>query len=173
MKIETNLDKIRKLAQGKEAENWEFRAFLKNCALSAKQIDLMVQQLYQKVRLEIDCKVCMNCCKELQPVLDEEDIQNLAEGTGITIIQLKKQYLTRTQLESGYIFRGKPCPFLKANQCVCYQYRPKDCVTFPHLSKGGFVFRLIEMIENSSICPIVFNVCELLKEDLWARKKAI
>jgi Fe-S-cluster containining protein len=133
----------------------------------------MVQQLYQKVRLEIDCKICMNCCKELQPVLDEEDTKNIAEGTEITIIQLKKQYLTRTQPENGYIFKEKPCLFLKGSQCTYYKYRPKDCETFPHLSKGGFVFRLIEMIENSSICPLVFNVCELLKEDLWARKKAI
>ena len=162
--METNLDKIKKIAKEKEDENREFRAFLKNCDIPSKQIDLIVQHLYQKVRSEIDCKTCMNCCKELQPVLDEEDIKNLAECLGSSIMQLKKQYLFNSKGEAGYLFKKKPCPFLKDNLCLCYNNRPKDCITFPHLSKEGFVFRLLEIIENC--CPIVFNVYELLKKQI-------
>ena len=33
--------------------------------------------------------------------------------------------------------------------------------------EGNFVFRLWGVVENCSICPIVFNVYEQLKGELW------
>jgi Fe-S-cluster containining protein len=68
-----------------------------------------------------------------------------------------------------YEFRSIPCPFLKDNKCINYEYRPKDCQSYPHLQKEDFVFRLWGVIDNYSICPIVFNVFEILKKELWNR----
>ena len=38
---------------------------------------------------------------------------------------------------------------------------------FPHLHKEEFIFRLWGVVENCPICPIVFNVYEQLKDELW------
>jgi len=91
--METNLNKIRKLSKEKEDENWEFRSFLKGCDISEEKIDSIVHKLYQKVSSEIDCRTCANCCKEVQPVLDQEDIERFSKGSGISVAQFKDQYL--------------------------------------------------------------------------------
>ncbi|MCD6223503.1 MAG: hypothetical protein J7J73_01190 [Deltaproteobacteria bacterium] len=91
--METNLNKIRKLSKEKEDENWEFRSFLKGCDISEEKIDSIVHKSYQKVSSEIDCRTCANCCKEVQPVLDQEDIERFSKGSGISVAQFKDQYL--------------------------------------------------------------------------------
>lgn len=40
----------------------------------------------------------------------------------------------------------------------------ENCISYPHLHKKDFTSRLIGVIENCSVCPIVFNVYERLKE---------
>jgi len=52
--------------------------------MQPEKIDSIVNGLYKKISLQIDCKTCANCCKEMQPELENEDIINLAEGLGIT-----------------------------------------------------------------------------------------
>jgi len=45
--------------------------------------------------------------------------------------------------------------------------RPRACRSYPHLHKDHFRSRLIGVSGNYSIRPIVFNVYERLKADLW------
>ena len=56
--------------------------------------------------------------------------------------------------------------FLNDNKCTQYDSRPVNCALYPHLHKKDFVFRLIGVVNNYSICPIVFNVYEALKNKL-------
>lgn len=165
--METDLNKIKELSKKKEDENWEFRSFLKGCGISSKKIDSIVHKLYRKISSEIDCKTCANCCKEVQPVLDQEDIEKFSRGLGISVAQFKDQYLVKDKESEKFVFNKKPCHFLKDNLCSHYAYRPKDCISYPHLHKNGFIFRLINVINNYSICPIVFNVYENLKNKIW------
>ncbi|MCE8425550.1 MAG: YkgJ family cysteine cluster protein [Candidatus Methanoperedens sp.] len=164
--METDLNKIRKLSKEKEDENWEFRSFLKGCDISEEKIDSIVHELYQKVSSEIDCRTCANCCKEVQPVLDQEDIERFVKCSGISVAQFKDRYLVKDEGPEKFVFNKKPCPFLKDNLCSHYDFRPKDCRSYPHIHKRGFIFRLVNVIENSSICPIVFNVYESLKDEI-------
>jgi Fe-S-cluster containining protein len=164
--METDLNKIKKLSMKKEDENWEFRSFLKRCDVPSEEIDSIVHRLYQRVSSEMDCKTCANCCKEVQLVLVFEDIEKLSKGLGISISQFKNQYLVKDSESENHIFNMKPCPFLKANLCSCYAYRPEDCRSYPHLHKPDFVLRLINVIGNCSICPVVFNVYERLKNEM-------
>ena len=164
--METDINKIRKLSKENEDENWEFRSFLKGCDISEEKIDLIVHELYQKVSSEIDCRTCANCCKEVQPVLDQEDIERFSKCLGISGAQFKDLHLVKDEDPGKFVFDKKPCPFLKDNLCSHYNYRPKDCKSYPHLQKCGFVFRLFNVIGNCSICPIVFNVYEYLKDEL-------
>jgi len=55
--------------------------------------------------------------------------------------------------------------------CSQYKYCPDNCRSYPHLHKNDFVSRLINVIENIAICPIVFDVYEALKEEVWNNKK--
>jgi Fe-S-cluster containining protein len=168
MLIETNIEIIKKLSEKKDDENWRFRSFLKG--QSSGKIDSIVHTLNKEISAKIDCKICANCCKEVRPILDQEDIENFSKGLEILPDQFKDQYLIKDEEEPDkYTFNQSPCPFLKDNLCLNYSYRPECCKSFPHLHKKQLVFRLINVIDNCSVCPIVFSVYENLKRKVWRR----
>ena len=135
--------------------------------ISLKKLDSIIHRLYEQVSDQIDCNQCANFCKEVRPILNRADIKNFSKGLGISTTEFQEKYLTKDEESSGFIFNEIPCPFLKDNLCSNYDNRPKDCRSFPHLHKKDFVFRLIGVIDNCAICPIVYNVFELLKDELW------
>jgi len=158
------IDNIKKLSEEKSDENWKFRTFLKGC--DEKKIDRIVHRLYREISSEIDCNACANCCREISPVLKEKDIKRLSRGLKISDDLFEKKYLIKRENNEEYIFNKKPCPFLSGNLCSAYLYRPDDCRLYPHLHKKDFIFRLIDVIDNCSVCPIVFNVYERLKDEV-------
>jgi uncharacterized protein len=169
MAVETDIKKIKKISKKKERENWRFRSFLKGYDIEVEEMDSIVHRLNKQVSGKIDCTACANCCKEISPCLDKEDIERLSRGLGISPTNFSEQYLVEEDgnFSEKLIFNKKPCPFLKGNLCSQYEFRPEDCRSFPHLNKEEFVFRLIGVVENYGICPIVFNVYEQLKAELW------
>jgi len=167
---EKDLSRIRQLSEEKNDENWEFRSFLKNChGFSPEEIDRLTYRLYDEIASTIDCKECANCCREMRPVLNSLDIKRFAEGLNIPVVQFKKRYLLECE-GKGFWFKTTPCPFLSDNRCSQYSFRPEACRSFPHLHKKDFTSRLINVVDNYSICPIVFNVYEGLKSKLWRGK---
>ena len=164
--METDINKIKKISNQREKDNWEFRSYLKNCDRSDEEIDSIVHKLYRDIVSEINCQMCANCCKEMVPILDDEDIDKFSRGSGIPLPEFKSKYLIKDKGSNNYTFNKIPCPFLKEKSCSCYAYRPKDCVAYPHLHKNDFTSRLINVIGNCSICPIVFNVFEGLKNEI-------
>lgn len=171
MHIETDIERVRELAEAKEDQNWRFRTFLKSVDLSVKELDSIAHRHYKDIARQIDCGTCANCCKEVSPKLSEEDVTRLASCLGISPSELTAAYLRPTEDGDAYCFRQKPCPFLRNNRCTVYDARPDDCRSFPHLHKDEFVFRLIQVVNNCSVCPIVYNVFERLKEELQHSKR--
>lgn len=171
MKVETDLKIIKKAARKKWDENWEFRSFLKGYDIEVEELDAIVHRLYEAVNREIDCTACGNCCREISPILQNKDIERLSRGLGLHVDNFKERFLKKDDDEysEGFIFKKKPCTLLQGSLCSCYKLRPEDCRSFPHLHKADFVFRLIGVVENYEICPIVFNVYERLKAKLWHR----
>ena len=165
--IETDVNRIKRLSKQKEDENWDFRSFLKWCGTPSEEIDSIVHRLYQEVSSQIDCRTCANCCREVQPVLYQEDIERFSIGLGTSAARFRDQYLAREKGSEGYTFNEMPCPFLKDNLCIHYAHRPGNCVSYPHLHKKDLIFRLMNVIGNCSICPIVFSVYESLKSEIW------
>ena len=168
MVIENNLEYIKKMAEERVKENLEFRAFLKQLDIESKELDAIVHQIADEVSSQIDCKECANCCVQIKPALDNDDILEFALGLKMPVPRFTEQYLSQQNDNSPeYEFNVLPCPFLKDNLCSNYEHRPKDCRSYPHLHKEEIVFRLLGVVENYSICPIVFNVYEWLKAELW------
>jgi Fe-S-cluster containining protein len=136
--------------------------------MDTEALDAIVHQITAEVSSQIDCTKCANCCKQTRIVLDKDDISEFALGLKMSVSELKRKYLRlREDTSAKYEFHVVPCPFLKNDRCSNYEYRPKDCRSYPHLHKDEFVFRLWRVVENYSICPIVFNVYERLKAELW------
>ena len=165
--METDLKKIKQLGEKRDRENWEFRSFLKFVDLEPEELDSMVHEIYQDVSSQIDCTKCANCCKEMKPILKQQDIKRFSSGIDIPVKELKDKHIEKGEEPNEFYFNVKPCPFLKENLCTNYNFRPEDCRSFPHLDKGEFTSRLWTVVENYSICPIVFNVYEILKNKLW------
>jgi len=168
MDIEKNLHIIDRIAREKEEENWKFRSFLKQLDIDIEKLDAIVHQITTEVTSQIDCTECGNCCKHVRPELDTEDITRFATGLKMSIAKLQAKYLTQDEnTGSNQVFNSLPCPFLENNMCTNYECRPKACASYPHLDKDEFVFRLWSVVENYGICPIVFNVYNQLKIELW------
>lgn len=167
MKLERDIDRIKKISQEKEEENWSFRSFLKSSGIQPKKIDSTIHRLYRTISSQIDCQICGNCCREILPILKKKDIIDMASGLKMSVDKFKKQYLEKCEIEEGYSFNNNPCPFLKDNRCTVHGFRPDDCHSYPHLDKINFVSRTISVIKNCSVCPIVFNVYEKLKSEIW------
>jgi hypothetical protein len=168
MEITVDLEYIKKMATERKKENWEFRSFLKQHDLTSHEIDAIVHEIVDGVTSQIDCTQCANCCKQIRPVLDQEDISRFALGLKILASEFQDQYLCADdENPSKHNFNKLPCPFLKNDQCSNYDHRPEECRSYPHLHKNDFVSRLWGVVENYDICPIVFNVYEQVKIELW------
>ncbi len=167
MELETDLKRIARLAEEREDENWAFRSYLKMVEMTPEEMDALVHRHYEEVSNQIDCGACCNCCRVLLPTLSSSEIERLATGMNLSVEEVKERYLVKAEEGSDYTFNKKPCPLLSENRCTAGDYRPDDCHSFPNLHKDEFVFRLAQIVMNCSICPLVFNVYERLKEDLW------
>ncbi len=163
--LETNIKRIKELSERNEEENWGFRSFLKFCDTPPHRIDAIVHRLYKKMAAKIDCTKCGNCCKEILPILDEDDISRMAEGLNLSVEEFKKKYVEVDE-EKEFTFNARPCPLLEGTRCSVYETRPEVCRSYPHLHKKEFTCRLISVIGSLSICPIVFNVFNELKGEL-------
>ena len=166
MRLETDPKVVAKLAQKCEDANWRFRSFLKGLDMSIEELDSIVHKHYEDVSAQIDCCTCGNCCRNVLPILQDDDVTRLAEGLKLPKPELAKRFLT-TDEDGDLTFNNTPCPLLSGNRCGAYDHRPGVCRSFPHLHKEEFVFRLIQAVHNCSTCPIVYNIFERLKDELW------
>ena len=158
-----DLKKIEQLGKKRKSENFKFRSFLKG--QDSEKIDRIVHELNTYYSSKVDCTECGNCCIALQALINKNDLEKLALGLAISDSELKEKY-TEVDENGDLYFKHKPCSFLRDKKCEIYNFRPAECESYPHLHKENFIGRLFGVIDNYSICPIVFNVYEDLKEEL-------
>ncbi|MGA9138676.1 MAG: YkgJ family cysteine cluster protein [Methanocella sp.] len=161
---------VQRLARRKEPENWAFREWLRESGIDAAEIDVVVNELYRQESAAFDCTTCASCCKGISPLLDAEDIARLAVGLGMPADRVVSEYLVRNDEYGGWSFNRAPCPLMENNRCSCYEHRPHDCASYPHLQKDRFVGRLSNTVANCSVCPIVYMVYERLKAEIETQR---
>ncbi len=162
---------IQRYSRHNEAEDYRFRDFLKfRLNLSNAELDAAVAETTAEVWSKVDCLTCANCCKTLQVVLDEADIKRLARRLNLSPPEFQKRYVAR-EADNTLVFAARPCPMLGAdNRCGVYEDRPTACRDFPYLYDKDFRSRTLSMVENTALCPIVFNVWRELKVKFRFRK---
>lgn len=121
--------------------------------------------LHEQAFEKIDCLSCGNCCKNYSPRFKTPDIKRIAKYLKMKDGDFINQYLF-VDSEGDYVLRSKPCPFLGTdNYCSIYDHRPSDCRRFPYTDEDVILKRQSLTLTNSSFCPIVYYVLEMLMQD--------
>lgn len=158
-----HLETIRQLATEKENENENFRFFLKE--QDGELIDKKVQRLNEWVTEKTDCTSCGNCCKSLLINVTTNEAESLAAHLQTSLETIKERYLDVSP-GGKMVISSIPCHFLQGTKCSIYEKRFEGCREFPHLDRANFTQRLFGTMMYYGTCPIIFNVIELLKEEL-------
>jgi uncharacterized protein len=126
-------------------------------------LDVTVQDLHEKVFSKLNCLDCANCCKKLGPRITSRDIERLAAFLKIRESKFVEKY-TRIDEDGDCIFQNMPCPFIdSSNYCLVYEARPKACREYPHTDQRKFHKILDLTINNTFVCPAVYEIVENLK----------
>jgi len=165
-----DLHQIKSIAAANEAENDAFRIFLKQ--QDGLQIDAVVHRLNDDIAPKIDCTFCGNCCKSLMINVEEAEAVRLSEHLGTPLAELKAKYIEQSE-QGQMVINSVPCGFLSGSMCTVYEYRFEGCRDFPHLHRPQFTGRLFGTLMYYSICPIIFNVVEELKNETGFRETVI
>jgi hypothetical protein len=164
MRLVTSPTEVQRLAQELQDENWAFRAWIKsNSNLDDEQLMSVVHWLAEEVTAQTDCTACANCCQLLAPSLNRDDMIRLAQAVNLDVPSLQETYLRQDR--PGEWELPAPCPLLDGNLCRVYDARPKPCREYPHLH-SDFRAHSIARINDTLICPIVYNVVESMKVEL-------
>ncbi len=137
---------------------------------SGKELDLLAQELDQKVFAKTDCLSCANCCKSAPPIVSKKDIKRIAKFLKTTPKQIERQYVIE-DFSGEMSFKSIPCQFLdEQNYCTIYEARPSACRDFPHVHSGNFKGRKKLHSTNSLICPAVEEILDLMVKKLSTAK---
>lgn len=147
MRLEINLENIVLIAKRKEDENISFRTYLN--AQDSEKIDEIVHRLYEDIEPQIDCVECGNCCLNLRPIVS--DVSKFVEPENIEAYKYLHHF---------------SCKNIKDKKCMIYLERFEECREYPYLHRDKFITRTQGVLTNYEICPIIFNVFELLKIEL-------
>lgn len=163
MKIIVDLDEIRALSLSRESENWAFIEFLSENSSNDELLDLIAASADEAFNV-IDCIDCGNCCRENIPILNNGDIDRISEHINMTRDEFKKEYLHYYRQYDIYLMNRVPCPFLKGNKCTVYEARFDSCRAYPEIRELRHILSKGNIMKNMSVCPIIFNFYENLKE---------
>ena len=166
--MEINLEKIARLAEQREDENYRFRVFLKG--QDDDQIDIMVHKMDKEIRSQIDCDKCGNCCIHLNPSVTDEEIKKLSRLEHLSPLDFVAKYVDFNDRDRSKYLKDLPCKYLNEKKCSLNSNKPEECQAYPHTQNGHFIHRTFVMIDNYGICPIVFNLFEQLKMELNFKK---
>ena len=151
-----DINELENLAKSKQEENLKFRKYLKTHA-DEEKLDNDFKELHEKYFKVYDCSKCRNCCKKLGISIGYDEIDHLS---------LTKEQLQNLKEEYGkYINKEEGCPFLnKTNECLLKDNLPTSCKEYPYTNKPERIESLFTIINNTFVCPAVYEIVEELKK---------
>jgi Fe-S-cluster containining protein len=164
----TDLDFIAQAAQEKREDNAAFAYYVELDERSDSELDARIEALAAPIIAGIDCTQCGNCCRNLQVYLTPPDAEALAAGLFIPLSQVQDRYLDlEGAAEEGEWarFRARPCAFLAGKRCSIYPHRPESCRAYPEFTPD-FRWQAEQIMGGYGLCPIIYNLIEVLKHDL-------
>ncbi len=168
---EENIEAFNEQARLKFPENKKFFDRLKNKKI--KKLDEAFHPVHDEVFDEVDCLKCGNCCKTTSPIFTDIDIDRIAKHLRIRPAQLVKEHL-HLDSDHDYVLNVTPCTFLGSdNYCSIYDVRPKACREYPHTDRKNIAGILPLTLENTKVCPAVFEIVEQLKKAGFGNKGGI
>lgn len=119
---------------------------------------------HQSAFEKIDCLECANCCKNLGPRIEQEDIPRISNYLQIAASEFVRDYIEMDE-DGDFVFKSMPCPFLQDdNKCRIYEVRPTACKEYPHTDKDSFFDNLDIAKKNLMVCPAVYEIVEALDD---------
>ncbi|MES2517186.1 MAG: YkgJ family cysteine cluster protein [Bacteroidota bacterium] len=158
---EDTINEFNEESRLKYPENRKFFDRIKNKKL--KNLDQAFHPVHDQIFDQVDCLKCANCCKTTSPIFSDIDIDRIAKHLRIRPSELVKQHL-HLDSDGDYVLNSSPCTFLGSdNYCSIYDYRPKSCREYPHTDRKNIASILPLTLENTKVCPAVFEIVEQLK----------
>jgi len=154
---------VKMLAGEKMHEFHDLKQKIKSIRLS--EFDALAHPVVTEVTNKIDCTICGNCCKVQEPGVTMQEVEVLANLAGTPIEKFKNENLAFDSDGVSFLCH-KPCVFLNTTVCSVYEHRPLSCADYPGLHRPRLKWRIKQLEENYSICPIVYNVVEIFKKAL-------
>ena len=148
-------------SKNKAQENKKFLSRLKK--KDPRKVDEVFHSVHYEVFDEVDCLQCANCCKTTSHIFYQNDIERVARSLRMRPGDFIEKYL-RIDDERDYVLKSSPCPFLdEENYCRVYDDRPKACREYPHTDRKKMVQIMELTLQNTLVCPAVFEMVERLK----------
>jgi len=152
---------LQKLNSEKKEENIHLSNKIKQ--MTSAKADCLIHESASKFIEKIDCKQCANCCKKVFVGVTLSEIKNLSNLKGESTETFKDKYVDMELEDEGGYLKHSPCQFLKGSLCSIYANRPHSCSEYPHLLNPGMKYRFKRVLDEYSICPIVYHTVEELK----------
>jgi hypothetical protein len=71
-----------------------------------------------------------------------------------------------------YQLKQTPCCFLKEDgRCEIETCKPESCKSYPFTDRPERLFSLFSIIESASVCPVVFEMIERLKNEYGFKRR--
>jgi uncharacterized protein len=156
-----DLAQFLRIATEKFSQNTRFRSWLRK--KNPIEIAPVIENAYKQAATKTDCTQCGNCCSSLTLVPNSKDIKRLSDGLALDPFDFRQKYLKKDH-EGDLVFKQRPCPFLKEKKCTVYESRPETCRSYPHMEAKHMSGRGWYIVENTLVCPIVFQTYETLKQ---------
>ncbi len=162
--MQERLKQIKTLSADRKQENIKLIQKIKK--KKPKNFDYLMLELHDDVFMKTDCLACANCCKTTSPIITEKDLERIAKFLKMKAFAFIEKYLEK-DTDGLWMFQQTPCVFLDSdNYCLIYEVRPKACREYPHTDRKKNIQLLNLHLKNIEICPAVFDIFELLKENV-------
>jgi Fe-S-cluster containining protein len=166
--MQADPERLRQLAQVKQAENLDFRRHLAahhHHSLEPFQI------LATRIELRTDCRECANCCRQMEVRVTDAEIRAVAAHLGMTVDNVRLWHTVPDPEDSSQrLLRntGSACTFLDGNLCLVYDARPAVCRNFPNVHPGAHTLgaRMESICLHAEVCPILFEALEQYKHQV-------